>query len=204
MPYGEEWAPLSNRLMQYEPEYYHSVREFIALLDTEEMELDQLEASRLRLLGDQFVITSSEAALRRREQQLKIQADPTIETLDFRRRRIVNRYTTKPPFTIRYLQQKLDQLLGAGKASATVDIQNFVLTIMANLTDAAVFKEVNYTVQTIKPANLAYMQQTSLRESIILHETAYRYTAERNTRLSTRWKLGSTPFTMLGEEVRVL
>ncbi|WP_017812832.1 putative phage tail protein [Paenibacillus shenyangensis] len=195
---------MNNRLMQYEPEYYHSIREFLALLNTEEIELDQLEANRLKLLADQFVMTSSEISLRRREQQLQIQADPTIETLNFRRRRIVNRYTTKPPFTIRYLQQKLDQLLGAGKANATVDIQNFALTVMANLTDASIFKEVNYTVQTIKPANMTYVQQTSLRESIMLRETAYRYSTERNTRLSTRWKLGSTPFTTLGEEIRIL
>lgn len=195
---------MTNRLLQYEPDYYHTVREFIALLHAEEIELDELEASRLKLLADQFVMTSSETALRRREQQLQIQADPTIETLDFRRRRIINRYTTKPPFTIRYLQQKLDQLLGTGKATASVDIQEFMLTVMANLTDAAVFKEVNYTVQSIKPANLQYVQQTSLRENITLQETAYRYGSERKTRLSTTWKLGSTPFISLGEEVRIV
>lgn len=190
--------------MQYEPDYYHTVREFIALLDTEELELDELEASRLKLLADQFVMTSSEQALRRREQQLQIQADPQLETLDFRRRRIVNRYTTKPPFTIRYLQQKLDQLLGEGKAIAHVDIQQFLLTITASLTDAAIFKEVNYTVQTIKPANLKYVQQTSLQDRITLQETAYRYTSERATRLSTSWKLGSTPFIRLGEEQQII
>ncbi len=190
--------------MQYEPEYYHIVREFIALLDTEEIELDELERSRLKLLADQFVMTSSEQALRRREQQLQIQADSSTETLDFRRRRIVNRYTTKPPFTIRYLQQKLDQLLGEGRATAQVDIQQFLLTITANLTDAAIFKEVNHTVQTIKPANLKYVQQTSLQDSITLEETAYRYTSERATRLSTGWKLGSTPFIKLGEELQII
>ncbi|MFD1885904.1 putative phage tail protein [Paenibacillus wenxiniae] len=195
---------MNNRLMQYEPDYYHPVREFIALLDTEEIELDTLEASRLKLFADQFVMTSSEQAIRRREQQLHIQADPELETLDFRRRRIVNRYTTKPPFTIRYLQQKLDQLLGEGKATAGVDIQKFLLTITASLSDAAIFKEVNYTVQTIKPANLKYIQQTSLQDRITLQETAYRYASERATRLSTGWKLGSTPFIRLGEEQQII
>lgn len=190
--------------MQYEPEYYHQVREFIALLDAEEPELDLLEEKRIRLLEDQFVMTSSELSIRRRELQLHIQADPVQESLDFRRRRIINRYTTKPPFTIRYLQQKLDQFLGTNKAVATVDIQNFILKITANLTDASVFNEVNYTVQSIKPANLLYVQGTSLQESLVLAEKAYFSGTTRNTKLSTRWKLGSTPFTEQGEEIRVI
>ncbi|WP_206108572.1 putative phage tail protein [Paenibacillus thiaminolyticus] len=51
-----------------------------------------------RLLDDQFVLTSSVDGIKRREKMLGIQADSSLETIEFRRQRIINRYQMKPPF----------------------------------------------------------------------------------------------------------
>lgn len=192
-----------NKLMQHLPEYYYDILEFVELTETETAEFMSVQQATDRLFNDQFVMTSSEAALKRREQMLGIQADPSQESIDFRRKRIINRYSTKPPFTIRYLQERLDYLVGAGRAVVSVDPINFVLTVTADIDNAAVFKEVDRTIKTTKPANLVYQQGTAITGEIGVKENIFRTPLTRMTRLSTTWKLGRTPFAERGPEVRV-
>jgi hypothetical protein len=195
---------MTERILKHLPEYYRLIDDFGEIAITETIELDLLQGAVDQLIDDQFVMTSSLQAVRRREQMLGIQADPSVETLDFRRRRIVNRYQTKPPFTIRYLQQQLDMLAGPGLAIAAVDVQNFMLTITANIENASVFREVLHTVETIKPANLAYQQQSPLQTDVALEEHISMQLMTWNYKLNGSWQLGAKPFMTLGPEVPVL
>lgn len=189
-----------NRIMKYLPEYYERIQDFVELAETESIELDNMQGAIDRLFDDQFVLTSDEQAIRRRERMLGIQADPTRETLDFRKQRILNRYRTRPPFTIRYLQQQLDFLVGPGRALAEVDVQNFILTITTAIDEAVLFEELEHTVNTIKPANIIYQQNTALEDVIELDEHIAAKTVTWNYVLGS-WSLGEKPFTTLGQEV---
>jgi hypothetical protein len=185
-------------ILSYLPEYYQDIRDFVELAETEDAELLLLATAVNQLLDDQFVLTSGAAAVKRREQMLEIQAEPS-ETLEFRKRRILNRYQTKPPFTIRYLQQQLDLLVGPGMTIVSVDAQNFLLTVTANIENASVFREVVYTVELIKPANLVYQQNTSLGSTIGLEESISKQGITWNYALGS-WQLGQLPFSTLGPE----
>ncbi|WP_018306355.1 putative phage tail protein [Desulfitobacterium hafniense] len=192
---------MSKPIREYWPEYYDTILDFLKLAETEDVEIQSLEAAVNQLLNDQFVLTSGYEAIKRREKMLNIQADPTTETLDFRKKRIINRYSTKPPFTIRYLQDRLDFLVGEGKALASVDVQNFILWIETAIEDAALFRELEYTVKATKPANLIYNQKTALLDEIILEEHIAKRDINRQSRLGTTWRLGTMPFATLGPEV---
>jgi hypothetical protein len=170
------------------------------LAGTESVELDALESAIGRLFDDQFVMTAGVDAVKRRERMLGIQADPATESLDFRRKRLINRYSTKPPFTLRYLQQQLDALVGPGLAIASVDVQQFILYVTANIENANVFREVQFTVETIKPANLIYQQNTALGDIVALEERVSMRTLTWETRLGS-WQLGAVPFANVGPEV---
>lgn len=191
-----------NRLLEYLPDIYHDVIDFVELTETETLEVISVETAVQRLLNDKFVDTASESSIRRREKILGIQADPSTETLDFRRKRLINRYSTKPPFTVRYLQRQLDNLVGAGLTIVSVDVQNFTLTVTANINDASVFKEVEHTVKVVKPANIVYQQQTSLEDVIEFQERISKRDVIWNYKLGS-WKLGEKPFADLGPEVIV-
>jgi len=191
-----------SQISQYWPEYLLKVLDFTELAKGEDQELKTLQQAINRLFDDHFVLTSSLEAIKRREDMLGIQADPSSETLDFRKKRIINRYSTKPPFTLEYLQQRLDFLVGKGRGSATVDPENFILKITAAIDDAGIFKEVERTVYTIKPANLIYQQETAIGDTIALQEDITMQKMNRLTRLGT-WALGTVPFAVLEEEVRV-
>lgn len=169
------------------------------LTDTEAQEIISAEQAVSTLFADQYVTEASEQAVKRREKMLGIQADPTTETLDFRRKRLINRYSTKPPFTVRYLQQRLDFLVGAGLTIVSVDPQAFILTVTTNIDNAALFKEVERTVRVTKPANMLYQQQTSLQDTIELWERIKARSVSWNYRLN--WRLDEKPFADLGMEV---
>lgn len=193
----------ADRILNYWPDFYKEIADFIALADAQTPEVEGIEKAVQQLFDDQFVMTSSPQAIERREKMLGIQADPANESLDFRKKRILNRYQTKPPFTIRWLQQRLNELVGLGLVVVDVDVQNFILYVRADIDDAAVFKEVNHTVLTVKPANLIYNQQTEINEGITLQENIYKSTLRRMTGLSTTWQLGITPFAIRGEEEQI-
>lgn len=186
--------------MQYLPDIYHDVVDFVELTETESQEWISVEQAINQLLDDQFVVSASMQAIKRREKILGIQADPATETLEFRRKRLINRYSTKPPFTVRYLQRQLDFLVGAGLTIVSVDPQAFMLTVTTNLDDAAIFKEVEHTVKVLKPANMIYQQQTSLGDVIGLDERITGKEIDWNYRLG-EWKLGAKPFADFGPEV---
>jgi hypothetical protein len=191
------------KLIDYLPELYHELKEMVKLTDAEDVEFDALAVSIQQLLNDQFVDTASVQAIKRREQQLDIRADPSVETLDFRRRRLIHRYSTRPPFTVRYLQNRLNELIGAGVATVELDVQNFILTIKLKIPDAAHFLEIEHVIRLMKPANLIYYQETALADTLTLEEHMWSTPLHRMTRLGTTWRLGSTPFSVREQEVQI-
>ena len=193
----------AGRILGYLPDFYRGIRDFAELDRTESAELDELAAAVERLLDDQFVLTAGADAIKRRERMLGIQADPASETLEFRRARIINRYSTKPPFTLGYLQEQLDRLVGPGRTLAEVDAQQYLLTITTAIEDAAIFREVEHTVKLILPANLVYRQNTALHDKVELAESIAVQEVTWNYKLDGSWQLGAAPFATLGPEVPV-
>lgn len=193
---------MSRSIMSYWPSLYREAKDFVELAATEDAELQTVEEAIDQLLDDQFVMSSSEEAIKRRERMLGIRANPAMESLEFRRKRIVNRYSTKPPFTIRYLQRLLDQLAGTGRAVAQVDVPNFILRVTMAVSDADLFREIEHTIKVVKPANLVYQQQTATLEGINFIERISRQEFAWHTILGS-WRIGADPFATLGPEVIV-
>ncbi len=181
-------------LLKYWPELLQQLTELKEIAKGENPEIVELWENLDRALNNQFVLSSTIKGIERLEKILGIVANPQRDTLDFRKKRIINRYTTIPPFTIRYLQEKLDFLVGERKAIASIDIENFILSVEIAIQEASLFKEVERTVYMMKPANIVYNQETSINEMISLEEGIIKNTLDRQTRLGTTWSLGRTPF----------
>ena len=102
---------------------------------------DQLEAKYIRQAGqkmwrlyadeihrlsiNQFILTADEQGIAAYEERLGILPDLATEDLEFRRLRLLNRNQTKPPFTLEYLQERLDDLLGESGYLLTMDYPNY-------------------------------------------------------------------------------
>lgn len=185
------------------PKTYHQIKEFVELMNAEQLAFEKLEAAFNKVLDNQYVATSDVSSVKRLEAILNIQADPTKESLSFRRKRILNRYLIKPPFTIRYLQQRLDFLVGKGRTLVELEPIEFIIRVKTNVDNAILFKELERTVRTTIPANLVYQQQTTVHDKIELKERIVRKEVTWNYKLDGTWKLGEKPFASYGQGVDV-
>lgn len=122
----------SGRILPYLvhlPTFYHDVAEFQAIAAAIDPELEVLSSQWRNDFVESFILEASGERLKGWEEEIGIRADPLTETDAIRRKRLILRYTTKPPFTIRWLRIQLQQLLGTGfqKVERDGDIEALLL-----------------------------------------------------------------------------
>ena len=181
-------------LKQYLPWLYKDIVEMNALMDTEDSLFSKLMDEYIRGRNNQYILTADEQGIRIFEDIINIVPDPSTETLDFRRQRLINRFRTQPPFTFRWLQGKLNEIIGVGKWNAWVDNENYTLYIESSAEDQKWFQEISITVNNTKPANIIFINRPLVVHDVLTNETINLKELIWNYRLGTIWKLGDKPF----------
>lgn len=183
------------------PSVYNGVLEISVLSETDDVLLDRALAKLERAQLNQFILTADEETISVYEKMFSILANPTTETLQFRRERILNRMSLQPPFTMRWLQNKLDEIIGVGKWNAYVDYANRTLYIESIVVNQQWFSELRITINRIKPCNLVFVNKPLIMADVVANETIVSATQHYNYILG-RWQLGQEPFiTTDSEEV---
>ena len=186
-------------LMKALPDYYKGIADYEQILNSEEAELDILAAFIQQVHSNYYLQTMDEATTQSWEELLNI-PPASDASLSFRRQRVLNRITTRPPFSLGFLYKKLDELIGPGKWEVALDYDDYTLYIetAAESQDYAI--EVAYTVNQIKPAHIVYINRALLSDIMLLSETIGASVITQNYRLGS-WALGSGPFAQEGAEV---
>ena len=180
-------------LLQYLPTWYKPIQEYQQLCQTESQELELL-AEAMHTVKDNFYFqTMTESGVEEWEQMFGIVPNPSTEDLEFRRARVLNRISTKPPFTLGFLYRKLDELIGPGEWTVTVDYPNYTLYIESAAQNFNYATEVTYTVNRIKPAHIAFVQKPFVQSGLLLSETISGALRDYNYVLGS-WQLGVLPF----------
>lgn len=181
------------------PSVYNGVLEISALSETDDVLLDQALAKLERTQLNQFILTADEETISVYEKMFSILANPTTETLQFRRERILNRMSLQPPFTMRWLQNKLDGIIGVGKWNAYVDYANRTLYIESFVVNQQWFNELRITINRIKPCNLVFVNKPLIMVDVVANETIVSATQHYNYILG-QWQLGQEPFATTDSE----
>lgn len=147
------------RTLQRLPEIYHTVREFQQITRSEDDEFAQWQENNQQDLDDAFIKTAKEDSLAIWENEIGIRPDIGHESIDFRRQRLINRYTIKPPFTIRWLEQQLKQLLGDGFIKLVRDQALLNLTVHADLVYLPLLREFDATLEAVLPMTMQCFKQ---------------------------------------------
>lgn len=186
-------------LMKALPDYYKGIADYEQILNSEEAELDILAAFIQQVHSNYYLQTMDEATTQSWEELLNI-PPASDASLSFRRQRVLNRITTRPPFSLGFLYKKLDELIGPGKWEVALDYDDYTLYIetAAESQDYAI--EVAYTVNQIKPAHIVYINRALLSDIMLLSETIGASVITQNYRLGS-WALGNGPFAQEGAEV---
>ena len=135
---------LDTSLLSLLPPWYREVLDYQQICLTEQQ---QFEACLLYQ-------TMDERAVGMWEQVFRIVPNPQVESLAFRRTRVLNRISTRPPYTLGFLYQKLDELIGPGEWKVTVDYPNYTLYIESAAQNQNYATELAFTINRIKPAHI--------------------------------------------------
>lgn len=188
---------MSNPELDYDlltllPPWYRNILDYQEICGTEESQFAAL-AQEIVAVGDNFFFQTMDAgAVSQWEQIFRITPAPN-QNLDFRRSRLLNRISTRPPYTMQFLAQRLDKLIGPGAWTATMDYPNYTLYIESSAENQAYATEVAVTINRIKPAHIVYVNTPLLNSGLLLSETIDLSQLIYNYNLGG-WGLGVLPF----------
>lgn len=182
------------------PSFYDGITDIDAIATIENGLLKQAYVGYQQVLNNQFVITADMQGIQQYENMLDIVADDTKENLDFRRTRIINRLSTSPPFSIQFLKNKLDELIGVGKWDAYIDFDSYTLYVESAVSEQIWLEEILITMTRTKPCNMVFVNKPLLPSGVVVGESIALTQEEFNYRLGTKWALGKYPFESLHEK----
>lgn len=189
---------MSNRISQHQPYYEQGIFEFQEIARIENNELTALSVQSSRILANQFVLTADEDGILLFEKLYGITAAED-DSLEFRRDRILGRIRLQPPLTERFLRRQLDNLIGAGQYELVINHNGYTIRLATAAENQSYAQEVSIIVNKIKPANMVYINEPLLADSILENETIIQFPLISNYRLGTSWNLGQKPFKSTGE-----
>lgn len=143
-------------LVDFLHELYENNKDAFVAIDSIQPELDTINQTLLNYFLDTFPKTATEAGIKRWETLLGIIANPDIETLRFRRERIINRLISNIPYTETSLRQVLDNIMGEGNWEYTLDYRNYTLSIYSTIPGQSWWSELELTLTNMIPANLVW------------------------------------------------
>lgn len=188
-------------LLDLLPRWYREIKDYQAICAAEQQEFDRLAAGTGLTLDNFFPQSLTEEGLGQWEQALGIWTDPQTETIEFRRARILNRLSTKPPFTLNFLRKKLDELIGPGKWEIYMDYPGYTLYVESSARNQSYAVEVSYTIGRIKPAHIVYINAPFVASRLDLSEETMATKSVYNYKLGT-WTIGQGPIgTVIRQEV---
>lgn len=184
---------LDTQLCQQLPPWYREVLDYQQICQTETAQFEALAQEITGVAENFFFQTMGLDGIEMWEQIFHIVPNPQTEDVDFRRYRVLNRITTKPPYTLGFLYQKLDELIGPGLWEVTVDYPNYTLYIESSAQNQNYAQEVAFTINRIKPAHIVYVNTPFIQSGILLSEQIERLNRVYNYKLGL-WALGQLPF----------
>lgn len=145
-------------LMAHLPSFYHEVAEFQQLFGSLDQEFIQIYYENEKDLLDAFVMTADESSIGIWEKEIGIIPDLSNEDLDFRKARLINRYTIKPPFTIVWMERQLKNLLKEQFLRCERDDEVEILTVYADLSSLPILREFESTIEAVLPLSMQFQK----------------------------------------------
>jgi hypothetical protein len=143
-----------NNLRVYAPKIYEDIIEMLALLDAESRQFSILDAEILKVKNNQYVSTADETGIKLFEQILGITADTDADSLEFRKQRVINRFSTTESPTAKSLRNQLDILLGKNNYEIDFVYSDYQINLITHIGVRGGVEELLKTLVIIVSANI--------------------------------------------------
>lgn len=182
------------KMKRYFPRFYDGYVEIDAIIDTEDKAFEEIGANFRRAINNQFIKLADETGISAYEVLFDVIADPSTETLEERRDRLLNRVSVIPYYTTIFLRNRLDSLIGAGLYNLIIDYDNYTLYLESAAENQLYYNEIAVLMSNIKPCNIVFINMPLVPQQIFVSEQVNVSKLTYNYVLGGQWKLGEKPF----------
>lgn len=182
------------KMKRYFPRFYDGYVEIDAIIDTEDKAFEEIGVNFRRAINNQFIKLADETGISAYEVLFDVIADPSTETLEERRDRLLNRVSVIPYYTIIFLRNRLDSLIGAGLYNLIIDYDNYTLYLESAAKNQLYYNEIAVLMSNIKPCNIVFINMPLVSQQIFVSEQVNVSKLTYNYVLGGQWKLGEKPF----------
>lgn len=182
------------KMKRYFPRFYDGYVEIDAIIDTEDKAFEEIGVNFRRAINNQFIKLADETGISAYEVLFDVIADPSTETLEERRDRLLNRVSVIPYYTTIFLRNRLDSLIGAGLYNLIIDYDNYTLYLESAAKNQLYYNEIAVLMSNIKPCNIVFINMPLVPQQIFVSEQVNVSKLTYNYVLGGQWKLGEKPF----------
>lgn len=137
------------RLEKHLPNYIININEFSNIDETVSIELNELDSKILTLENNQYVHTANNRGVERYEKMFGL---TPVGDIDNRRMNILNLYNTNTHYTIRWLRQYLNTLVGEGEYLILLNDLSLIVSI--TMSNAHLKQQLQKDLREKLPANV--------------------------------------------------
>lgn len=145
------------KMIDYYPDILKPYREIQGISDGDQWLFSRLWDAADQAFDDQFVTIAGEYGIKRWEKILDIYPAKE-ESLEDRRFRVLSRLNEKLPFTIRMLRRQLEDLCGAG--NATAQLKDYFLYVGIKDQSKSAVTDIQDLLLRVVPVNLVISMRT--------------------------------------------
>lgn len=156
-----------NNTISYLPAFLRKVREYKEICDVEDIEFEKLDSRLDEIINEIAVDTANGYGLERYEKIFNIVNNTT--DVEERRFKIKSKLINQLPFNMKWLENKLKNLVGDGNYKITLDAKNYSITIQISHVFPDVATVINNDLRQQLPANLVITVNLFITETVNLH-----------------------------------
>lgn len=163
------------KIIEYMPNFLQDVREFKIISELEDEELNRLKLQIDNILREVIVDTSEDYGLKRYERIYNINV--VSDDIDIRRFNVIAKMNNKAPFTYKWLEHKLKQLVGEDNYKINIEYDSYKVIISIVYLFGDMVDTLQKDLRELLPANLIIQinlfSNCNLYVGGILHQKQY-------------------------------
>ena len=141
-------------VLRYANEIYSENEEMLAIYDAQHNEIERVNAKQIQAFLNNYIKTCDLEGIRRWEKIFHILPDEILDTLEYRKNRVLQKMLQQPPYTEVYLRKILTGLFGVENYVLQIDGNNYIINLTILTEDDNVYNDFISTLNDIKPCNL--------------------------------------------------
>ena len=139
-------------LTNHLPQFLRDIKEYKEIYNVEEVEIESLETKIEEIIKEASAETATSYGLERYEKILNIVN--TTENIEERRFKIKSKLINQLPFNMKWLDNKLKNLVGEGNYKITLDAEKYTSTVQISHIFPDIVDVMNNDLRQQLPANL--------------------------------------------------